>query len=293
MISRPRCRVHSGSIGSECDSSLFWSASQRRSPQKRGRRAGALAAPSWQIRTFAQGSGAKIETVPPSTFYILGDFSDSREWVSLDGGLSGSIRNPGPPFAADSVVSFSAIEGRQGVVTLDGRLLIGSRDGREWLQIAVPDTLGRPTAVFWLQAGTLLIGTRDGSLARIDLPADPPEWNRTARLGEAPVEKILSSGDDRLMVMLRDGGLFTQELRTLRAGDEGMRVAPDSSWIRAPFSASHFDVSRSGQGRAIARGSLDLHRTTDGGPPGTTRARRGPLLAPWARGPDWSSGPGE
>ena len=242
------------------------------------------AAASWQIRTFPSGSGSRIETVPPSSFYVIGDFVGSREWVSMDGGTSGSIRNPGPPFAADSVVSFSAALDRQGAVTRDGSLWLGTRDGRTWDELNTPDTLGTPSAVFCRQGDVLWVGTREGVLLRVDPSAAPAAWTRSASLGDAPVDRILPSGDDRLCVLLADGSLFARSSSLVpeSEGDRGARA--DSAWIAAPFRASQFDMTRTGNGYAIERASLVLWKTADAGMTWipVNGALAEPRFAPWA-----------
>jgi photosystem II stability/assembly factor-like uncharacterized protein len=242
-----------------------------------------IAASSWQIRSLASGSGIRIETVSPSSFYLLGEFGGSHEWVSQDGGVSGSIRNPGPPFAPDSVTSFSVSLNRQGAVTADGRLWVGERDGRDWEPLGVPDTLGTPSAVFCRQEEAFWIGTREGALVRVVPSPGSAFWTRVASLGDVPVSKIFPSGDDRLCLLLADGQLLSQ-VPTPSLGRSPERTADaDSSWIEAPFRASHVDMARTGFGWSIEAGSQALWETSDGGEiwnrVGTALAD--PVFSPW------------
>jgi photosystem II stability/assembly factor-like uncharacterized protein len=244
-----------------------------------------LAASSWQIRTIPTGSGVRIETVSPASFYVIGDFEGSHEWVSQDGGSTSTIHNPGPPFAPDSVVSWSASLNRQGAVTMDGRLWLGTRDGRDWTARSLPDTLGIPSAVFCRPGSVVWVGTREGFLLRLDPASDPTTaWSKAAVLGETPVRRILPSDDDRLCVLLDDGSLFAEAPGETGDLAGSRRNGSISSWIAAPFRAAHIDITRTGDGFAIERGSLVLWKTTDAGVTwqyaNDTLAR--PQLAGWA-----------
>ena len=242
------------------------------------------AAGSWQVRNLPTGSGVRVETVAPSTFYLIGDFDGSREWTSTDGGSSGSIRNPGSAIRRGQRGELQRDVGHQGAVTLDGLLWHGTRDGRSGTSLRAPDTLGTPSAVFCRQGGALWVGTLEGELLRVDPSATPAAWTRTASLGEAPVDRIVPSDDNLLCVHLRDGSLLASSSPLSLRPVAARAVRADSGWVAAPFRASQVDMTRTRRGYAIESGSLTLWKTTDAGERWTpvSDALAEPQLRPWA-----------
>lgn len=227
---------------------------------------------SWQVRSVPEGSGSWVVSPEPALFYFLGAFEGSREWVSDDGGVTGTIRADGPPFPADSVSSFSLSDccGQQFAVTLDGRLWSGRGDGRTWRRIPHPDSLGALTCATARGDEDVLLGTSGGEIFSAEIGYSAGSgWTRIADLGDAPVRSVVPRRAGRSIVLLDDGRLLAQ----------------DTTWIQAPFAASLFQMDGLHNGHAIERGSLGLWRTEDGGLSWSmvSDALASEDLAPWAR----------
>lgn len=209
----------------------------------------AAAGAAWGLRSYPQGSGSLLSAAYPGTAYLLGEFGDGREMTISAGGDIMTVYREGPPFGADSVVSFTTERSSQFVVSRSGSTWLGDDYGRHWRQIAMPDSIGIPATWMAVHNGDrILLGTRDGRLY-----ASPnTRFSRATRIASfdsTAVRSILSDGYGEVLIRLDDGRLAIEHL--------GFSIAP--------FRVQCIDMARTPFGFALDSDSLRIWMTQDAG----------------------------
>lgn len=197
---------------------------------------------SWQVRSFAEGSGSWISATSGSSLRIFGSFQGGRVWDTFNAGLSGAIVSGTLPFPADSIESVS--DGGELVVY---RGKAWTRDYPEWRSAEVPDSIGFLTAAF----GYRYAGIPEGcgtSAGQVYARAS----NKLVRVGDFPGTTVR-----------RFYGLDREDFRLLRSDGKVLRY--NGSWTESPMRAIAAGFWNSTIGYAIEAGTLFLWRTVDGG----------------------------
>ncbi len=207
----------------------------------------ARGAAGWQIRTFPAGEAVRIEeSVARGSLFLYGRFIGGNIWETSNAGISGALHGPFPPFPADSITTSAP----GGELLVAQRSLWGKLEGGSWSRIAIPDSVGTPTAAAGESPDEFWFGNNRGELyAATRTQDDELVYARIAGFGGTPVASLVPRDAARWIALTADGRFFAQ----------------DTAWVEAPVRLSAFDFGDAQTCFGIEAVTARLWRSIDSG----------------------------